>query len=54
MSDNKNKEEFKPFIPADKITPEFTVSSVIMGIILAVVFAIVLFIIVRALIIWIF
>ncbi len=38
MSDNKNKEEFKPFIPADKITPEFTVSSVIMGIILAVVF----------------
>ena len=38
MSDNKNKQEFKPFIPADKITPEFTVSSVIMGIILAVVF----------------
>ena len=38
MSDNKSKQEFKPFIPADKITPEFTVSSVIMGIILAVVF----------------
>lgn len=32
------KEEFKPYIPADKITPEFTVTSVIMGILLAVVF----------------
>ncbi|MDO4306602.1 MAG: oligopeptide transporter, OPT family [Eubacteriales bacterium] len=34
---NENK-EFKPYIPADKITPEFTVTSIIMGIILAVVF----------------
>lgn len=33
-----NKKEFKPFIPADKILPEFTVTSVILGIILAVVF----------------
>lgn len=33
-----NKKEFKPFIPADKVLPEFTVTSVILGIILAVVF----------------
>lgn len=33
-----NKDEFKPYIPADKITPEFTITSVVMGIILAVVF----------------
>lgn len=32
------KEEFKPYVPADKITPEFTVTSVIMGILLAVIF----------------
>ena len=30
--------EFKPYIPADKITPEFTVTSVILGVLLAVVF----------------
>ena len=29
---------FKPYIPAEKITPELTVTSIIMGIILAVVF----------------
>ncbi len=34
---DKNK-EFKPYIPAEKITPELTVTSIIMGIILAVVF----------------
>ena len=34
---NENK-EFKPYIPADKITPEFTVTSIVMGIILAVIF----------------
>ena len=33
-----NNKEFKPYIPAEKITPEFTVTSIIMGIILAVVF----------------
>lgn len=33
-----NKKEFKPFIPADKVLPEFTVTSVILGIILAVIF----------------
>lgn len=35
MNDNK---EFKPYIPADKVTAEFTATSVIMGIILAVIF----------------
>ncbi len=34
---NENK-EFKPYIPAEKVTPEFTVTSIIMGIVLAVVF----------------
>ncbi len=33
-----NKNEFKPYIPANKIVPEFTVTSVLIGIILAVVF----------------
>lgn len=33
-----NKKEFKPFIPADKVVPEFTITSVILGIILAIVF----------------
>ncbi len=36
IMDNKN--EFKPYIPADKIVPEFTVTSVLIGIILAIVF----------------
>ena len=30
--------EFKPYIPAEKVTPELTVTSVIMGCILAVIF----------------
>ncbi len=34
---NENN-EFKPYVPAEKITPEFTVTSIIMGIILAIVF----------------
>ena len=34
----ENKNNFKPYIPAEKITPELTVTSVVMGIILAVVF----------------
>lgn len=29
---------FKPYVPADKVTPEFTVTSIVMGLILAVVF----------------
>lgn len=36
IMDNKN--EFKPYIPADKVVPEFTVTSIVIGIVLAVVF----------------
>ncbi len=32
------KKEFKPYIPAEKVTPELTVTSVIMGVLLSVVF----------------
>ena len=35
---DKKNEQFKPYIPAEKITPEFTVTSIIMGVILAIVF----------------
>lgn len=34
----KNKQEFRPYIPAEKVTPELTVTSIIMGILLAVIF----------------
>ena len=34
----KEQKEFQPYIPASKVTPEITVTSIIMGIILAVVF----------------
>lgn len=37
MSKN-NSQEFKPFIPADKVMPEFTVTSIILGVLLAVIF----------------
>ena len=30
--------EFKPYVPADKVTPEFTATSIIIGLLLAVVF----------------
>lgn len=30
--------EFKPYIPADKVTPEFTVTSIIIGVLLAIIF----------------
>ncbi|MBO5387212.1 MAG: oligopeptide transporter, OPT family [Lachnospiraceae bacterium] len=33
-----NNNEFKPYVPAEKITPEITVTSIIMGVILSVVF----------------
>lgn len=33
-----NKTDFKPYVPAEKITPELTVTSIIMGVLLAVVF----------------
>ncbi|WP_095176085.1 MULTISPECIES: OPT family oligopeptide transporter [Blautia] len=32
------QKEFKPYIPAERVTPELTVTSIVMGIILAVVF----------------
>ena len=32
------EKQFKPFIPADKVVPEFTVFSVVLGIVLAVIF----------------
>ena len=34
----ENKKEFKPYIPAEKITPELTLTSIIVGVILAVIF----------------
>ncbi len=34
----ENNKQFTPYIPANKVTPEITVTSIIMGIILAVVF----------------
>ena len=33
-----NDKEFKPYIPAEKVTPELTVTSIVMGILLAVIF----------------
>ena len=33
----ENKKEFKPYVPAEKVTPELTFTSIVMGIILAVV-----------------
>ena len=33
-----NEKEFKPYIPADKVLPELTPVSIILGILLAVVF----------------
>lgn len=37
MSENKGA-SYKPFVPADKVVPEITVTSIILGILLAVVF----------------
>ncbi len=34
----EEKKEFQPYIPASKVTPELTVTSIIMGILLAVIF----------------
>ena len=33
-----NQNKFKPYIPAEKVTPEITVASIVMGILLAVIF----------------
>jgi len=32
------KQEFRPYIPAEKVTPELTVTSILMGVLLAVIF----------------
>ena len=34
----EEKSSFKPFIPAEKIVPEFTATSIVIGVILAVLF----------------
>ena len=34
----ENKNDFKPYVPAHKVTPEITVTSVVIGILLAVIF----------------
>ncbi len=34
----KEQNNFKPYIPAEKVTPEITVTSIVMGILLAVIF----------------
>ncbi len=33
-----NKNEFKPYVPASKVTPELTVTSIIMGVLLSIIF----------------
>ncbi|MCD1147535.1 oligopeptide transporter, OPT family [Peptoniphilus sp. KCTC 25270] len=38
MENQKNSAEFKPYVPADKVMPEFTFASIFLGILLAVVF----------------
>ena len=39
MNNQKNEAaDFKPYIPADRVLPEITVTSVLLGVILAVVF----------------
>ena len=35
---NKTTEEYKPYIPAEKSTPELTLTSLIIGILLAILF----------------
>lgn len=38
MKQTSEKETFRPYIPSDKVVPEFTVTSVVLGILLAAVF----------------
>lgn len=38
MKQTSEKETFRPYIPSDKVVPEFTVTAVVLGILLAVVF----------------
>ncbi len=35
---DKNQDDYKPYIPSEKITPEITITSVVMGILLSVIF----------------
>ena len=35
---DNNKKDFRPYIPADKVVPEFTVTALLIGILLAIVF----------------
>ena len=35
---DNNKKDFKPYIPADKVVPEFTVTALLIGILMAIVF----------------
>ena len=35
---DNNKKDFKPYIPADKVVPEFTVTALLIGILLSIVF----------------
>ena len=35
---DNNKKDFKPYIPADKVVPEFSVTALLIGILLAIVF----------------
>lgn len=34
----ENKNEFKPYVPAEKVTPELTLTSIIVGVLLSVIF----------------
>ena len=34
----QKNQDFKPFVPADKVMPEFTATSIIIGVLLAVLF----------------
>ena len=34
----ENKNDFKPYVPAEKNMPEFTATSIILGILLAILF----------------
>ncbi len=38
MENKETNQSFKPYVPAHKVTPELTVTSIIMGILLAVIF----------------
>ena len=33
-----NKNDFKPYVPAEKVVPEITVVSIVLGVLLAIIF----------------